>query len=162
MNYSLGNEAADFFREGVAHHRRVAGQRLLFQQLLTSSRWSIVARLGWGTLDSLLLLSILMAANGAVSPLVVGYPLLIVASGLWFRVRFVWFMTSLSLASYGFLIFDYYHRRPAELRETFGTGPDRLVGFIDFALAMIGVAMVVAYLVSRVRALSRYYGQKLP
>ena len=29
-------------------------------------------------------------------------------------------------------------------------------------LAMIGVALVVAYLVSRVRALSRYYGQKLP
>ena len=101
------------------------------------------------------------AANGAVSPLVMGYPLLIVASGLWFRVRFVWFMTILSLASYGFLTLDYYYWRPEELREQFGADPARDVAFVDFTLAMIAIALVVAYLVSRVRALSSYYGQKL-
>ena len=49
-----------------------------------------------GPLDSLLLLAILLTADGAASSLVVGYPLVIVASGLWFRVRFVWFITVLS------------------------------------------------------------------
>ena len=43
----------------------------------------------------------LLVADGAASPLVVGYPLLIAASGLWYRVRFVWFVTALSLISYG-------------------------------------------------------------
>jgi serine/threonine-protein kinase len=43
---------------------------------------------------------------------VVGYPLIIVASGLWFRVRFVWFMTFLSLLSYGVLMIDFYYWRP--------------------------------------------------
>jgi hypothetical protein len=67
-------------------------------------------------------------------------------------------MTALSLASYGFLILDYYRWRPEILRQQFGTDPVR---HVDFILAMIATAMVVAYLVSRVRALSSYYGQKL-
>ncbi len=88
-----------------------------------------------------------------------GYLVLIAASGLWFRVRFVWFMTTLSLASYGFLVYQYYRGRPEDLRDTFGTGPDRVVAFVDFTLAMIGVALVVGYLVSRVRALSGTTGR---
>jgi serine/threonine-protein kinase len=162
VNYALGNEPAGFFQAVSLIVAAWLASAFLFQQFLASSRWSFVARLGWGTLDSALLLSILMAANGAVSPLVVGYLLLIAASGLWFRVRYVWFMTALSLASYGFLVYDYCCVRPETLRETFGTDANRVVAFVDFVLAMIGVALVVAYLVSRVRALSRYYGQKLP
>lgn len=158
VNYSLGNEEPGFSRDVSLIVALWLASAVLFQQSLKSAKWSIRARFGWGTLDSLLLLSLLMAANGAVSPLVVGYPLLIVASGLWFRVRFVWFMTALSLASYGFLILDYYRWRPEILRQQFGTDPVR---HVDFILAMIATAMVVAYLVSRVRALSSYYGQKL-
>ena len=85
------------------------------QQLLASRRWSFPARYAWGTLDSLALLTVLLVGNGAASPLVVGYPLVIVASGLWFRVRFVWFVTVLSLLSYGVLMIDFYWLRP-ELR----------------------------------------------
>jgi len=159
FNYSLGNEEPGFSRVVSVIVAVWLASAVLFQQCLKSRRWSIPARLGWGTLDSILLLAILMAANGAVSPLVVGYPLLIVASGLWFRVRFVWFMTGLCLVSYGFLVFDfYYHSGREELRQQFGTDPVR---HVDFVLAMIAVALVVGYLVSRVRALSSYYGQKL-
>ena len=74
---------------------------ILCQQLLGSRRWSVPACFVWGTLDSLALLAVLRIGNGAASALVVGYPLIIVASGLWFRVRFVWFITFLSLMSYG-------------------------------------------------------------
>jgi hypothetical protein len=130
---------------------------VLCQKLLKIRRWSIPARFVWGTLDSALLLSVLLVASGAVSPLVIGYPLLIVVSGLWYRVRFVWFMSILSLASYGFLVFDYYHWRPA-LREQFGPDPTRHVIFV---LGMLATAGVMGYLVSRIRALSSYFGQKL-
>ena len=75
-----------------------AVRSIVCQQFLESRRWSIPARFVWGTLDSVLLLAVLLVANGAASPLMVGYPLLIAASGLWFRVRFVWFITVLSLA----------------------------------------------------------------
>lgn len=157
-NHFLGGEDPRFHRTVSIIVAVWLASAVLFQQSLKSKRWSIPARFGWGTLDSFLLLSVLMAANGAVSPLVLGYPLLIAASGLWLRVRFVWFMTLLSLASYGFLVYDYYCLRPEQLRQQFGTDPVR---HVDFVLAMIATALVVAYLVSRVRALSSYFGHRL-
>jgi len=126
-----------------------------FQQLLNSRRWSLPARFGWGVLDSILFLTVLLAADGAASPLVVGYPLLIVGAGLWFRVRFVWFMTALSLASYGILVVDFYLWRP-ELQKNFDCGYDR---HAIFAVSLVVLAAVVAYLVFRVRTLSNYYGR---
>ena len=59
---------------------------------------------------------------GAASSLVVGYPLIIVGSGLWFRVRFVWFMTLLSLLSYGVLVVDFYCWRPELQRRQITPG----------------------------------------
>jgi serine/threonine-protein kinase len=130
---------------------------IVFQQFLKSPRWSIPARFVWGILDSLLLLGVLLVADGAASSLLVGYPLLIVASGLWFRVRYVWFITGLSLASYGLLIADFYLRRP-ELQQNCYPGFDRHVVFV---LALVAITTVISYLVARVRALSSYFGQKL-
>jgi len=128
------------------------------QRLHDSQRWSIPARFVWGTLDSLLLLAVLRAADGLASPLVVGYPLLIVASGLWFRVRFVWFMTLLSLISYVILMIDFHCWRP-ELQQGFDTDPDRHVINL-IALVLLGV--VVAYLVHRLRTLSSFYRRQVP
>jgi hypothetical protein len=127
------------------------------QQLLKRQPWSIPARFLWGTLDSGILLAILLVADGVASPLILGYPLLIVGSGLWFRVRFVWFMTGLSLLSYGVLMADFYWRR-TDLAERFDIRPDRHAIVV---LALLVVAGAVAYLVQRVRALSSYFGQKL-
>jgi tRNA A-37 threonylcarbamoyl transferase component Bud32 len=125
------------------------------QQLLGSRRWSLPARFVWGGFDSLAFLSVLLIGDGAASSLVVGYPLLIVASGLWFRVRFVWFMTLLSLASYGVAVFDFYRIRP-ELHQGMYAGWDR---HAIFALALIVLGAIVCYLVQRVRILSTFYGR---
>ncbi len=125
---------------------------IVFQQFLDSRRWSIPARFGWGALDSVLFLAVLLTANGAASPLIIGYPLLIVASGLWFRVRFVSFMAVLSLISYGVLIVDFYYFRP-RLQDHFDAGINRHVIFV---VGLVIMAMVVAYLVHRLRTLSSY------
>ena len=130
---------------------------IVCQQLLESRRWSFFARYLWGTVDSLALLFVLLMGNGAASALVVGYPLVIVASGLWFRVRFVGFMTAMSLVSYGVLMFDLYVRRP-ELCNAFYAGADR---HIIFAVSLVVLGSVVAYLVERVRILSGFYGRPL-
>ena len=58
---------------------------IVCQQWLGSRRWSVPACFVWGTLDSLALFAVLRLGYGAASSLVVGYPLIIVASGLWFR-----------------------------------------------------------------------------
>ncbi len=135
-----------------------AGTALLFQQLLKIPRWSLPARFMWGALDSALLFAVLLVANGVASPLIIAYPLLIVGSGLWFRVRFVWFMTGLSLASYGIHVADFYTRRiHFDLR---GVLDDRWDRHVTFAVALVCIGGVVACLVRRVRVLSSYYGQK--
>ncbi len=127
------------------------------QQLLNNRRWSIPARFVWGALDSLALLSVLLVGAGAASSLVIGYPLIIAGSALWFRVRFVWFMTVLSLLSYGVLVFDFYFRRPW-LQELMEPGYNR---HVIFALGLLVLAAIVSYLVHRLRILSSFYGQPL-
>lgn len=138
---------------------------IVCQQFLDSRRWSIPARFVWGSLDSILLLAVLLVSDGAASPLIVGYPLLIVGSGLWFRVRFVSLMTVLSLLSYGVLVIDFYVWRPEKLwgadkpYPTFDSCADR---HIIFALALFVLGSAVAYLVHRVRILSSFYGRQVP
>jgi serine/threonine-protein kinase len=126
------------------------------QQFLKNGQWPFAARYLWGTLDSALLLAVLLVADGAASSLVVGYPLLIVASSLWYRVRFVWFTSALSLVSYGVLVWDFYVRRP-ELQARCYPGFERHVVFV---LALLAFAGVTAHLVDRLRSLSTYYGHK--
>jgi eukaryotic-like serine/threonine-protein kinase len=127
------------------------------QRLLASRRWAFSARYTWGTLDSLALLTVLLLGNGAASSLVVGYPMVIVASGLWFRVRFVWFMTLMSLLSYAVLVIDFYWLRP-ELCVGAYASADR---HVIFAVSLVVLGLIVAYLVERVRILSSFYGKPL-
>lgn len=157
VNLAFGGVSWDFHVKMSILIALWAGVSIGFQQSLKSSRWSLPARFVWGTLDSVLLLAVLLVADGVASPLIVGYPLLIVASSLWFRVRFVFFMTSLSLLSYGILVWDFYFRRTS-LQTTF---PARIDRHVIVAVGMVVLGMVVAYLVQRVRALSRYYGHNL-
>jgi len=128
------------------------------QQLFKSRRWSNLAPFVWGTLDSVLLLAAMFVGHGVASALVVCYPLLIAVSGLWFRVRFVWFMTGLSLASYGILVVDFYFGR-TWLRQSMDAGVDR---HVIFAVALVVLGAIVAYLVQRVRVLGAFYGQREP
>jgi serine/threonine-protein kinase len=129
------------------------------QQILKRRPWSFPARFAWGTLDALLMFVVLLfIGDGAASPIILGYVLIIVASGLWFRVRYVWFMSALSLISYGILIVDFYYWRP-QLHDAKTAGFDRHVIFI---VSLILLTAIVAYLVQRVRMLSSFYGQKLP
>ena len=130
---------------------------LVLQQGLKSPRWSMYACFLWGTLDALLLTGVLLIADSAASPLVVGYFLLIAGSGLWFRVRFVWFMTLLLLISYALMIVNLHVYYP-DLARQYNVRWDRHALFI---VAMLVMASIVGYLVDRVRALSSFYGQKL-
>ncbi|MCR4411596.1 MAG: serine/threonine protein kinase [Thermoguttaceae bacterium] len=154
--YTLGTVDSAFHRTVSILVVIWAVTALGLQQFLKSGRWTFAARYIWGTLDSALLLAVLLVADGAASSLVVGYPLLIVASSLWYRVRFVWFTSALSLVSYGVLVWDFYVRRP-ELQARCYPGFERHVVFV---LALLAFAGVTAHLVDRLRSLSTYYGHR--
>jgi hypothetical protein len=84
--------------------------------------------------------------------------MLIVGSGLWFRVRLVWFMVAMSLLSYASLVADLERTTdPAALSTA--TDPVRHIMFVVMAI-IIGAG--VSYQVARTRALSQYYEQRRP
>ncbi len=155
-NYVLGTVDGPFHRDVSIVLALWVAASIVCQQLLGSRRWAIPACFVWGTLDSLALFAILRIGYGAASSLVVGYPLIIIASGLWFRVRFVGFITLLSVLSYGVLVVDFYYWRP-ELHEGMYAGADRHVIFV---LSLILMGAATSYLVHRVRTLSNFYGRQ--
>jgi len=157
INYGRGVIKSDFHTPVSIVIALWVAASIICQRFLETRRGPLAAPFVWGTLDSIFLFTVLLwIADGAVSSLVVVYPLVIVASGLWFRVRFVWFMTGLSLLSYGVLVIDLYYRRPQLLKTNYG-GADR---HVIFAVSLVLIAAIVAYLVKRVRTLSSFYGHK--
>ena len=128
------------------------------QQVMKRERWETLGIFAWGATDVAAVTTILLIADGIASPLVVAYPLLIVASGLWLRTGFVTFMATASVASYFVLVADFYFRR-VELQAGFDRDVDRHVFFV-LGLLLTGAA--VHYQVGRARALSRFYTRRRP
>jgi serine/threonine-protein kinase len=160
INYLTGVIKLDFhIKISIVLALWVVGS-IICQRLVESRRWSLAAPFVWGTLDSILFLIVLLIADGAASPLIVGYMLLIVAAGLWYRVRFVFYMTLLSLLSYGVLMVDYYYFWQPWLRPELDIPHLKLDRHVIFAISLIILASIVSYLVQRVRILSSFYGQK--
>ena len=159
INYLVGAVDWDFHKKISILLLAWTMASVVCQQFLDNQRWSVPARFAWGIIDSILLLAMLLVGNGAASALVVGYPLLIAGSGLWFRVRFVWFMTGLSLLSYLVLAVDFYRWRSTEFRAAFDPYVSR---HVIFAVALVVLGSIVAYLVHRLRTLSTFCGRQLP
>jgi serine/threonine-protein kinase len=134
-----------------------AAASVLCQKLLAAPRWSTTAIFVWAFLDSLSVLTIVYAGSGVVSPILVGFPLLIAASGLWFRVRLVVFMTALSILAYLVLLVD-LHYNPGRYLPDQGIHAGR---HIFYLLALVILGAITIYQVSRVRALSRYYERRV-
>ena len=92
-----------------------------------------------------ILAAILRILGAADSSLIVGFPMLIAASGLWNRVRLVWLTTALSMLGYGILAID------AWLRDA----PRDSNHHPDIVLAGLAVTgLVIAQQVRRIRAFS--------
>ncbi len=117
----------------------------LFQRLLNRDRFTNPTRFAWAAADTTLLTALLYMADGPRGPLLIGYPMLVAASGLFFRVRLVWFMTLISLIAYAVLL----KLRPEEIDQTHYP--------VIFAAVLAVMGFIVAYQVYRIRILSRYF-----
>ncbi len=127
-----------------------AGLSYLCQLLLNREGRASQAQLANVLTDVVLLTMALSMLTGSVNSLLVIYPLLITASGLWFRVPLVWITTSLTAA--GFLVLMWTKPELAD--------PWHYPLLVLTVLIMVGAA--TAYQVKRVRALSRFYDCRLP
>ena len=119
---------------------------VFFQKMMNHEAWANAARFAWSAADALMLTLTLCYVDAPIGPLLIGYPLLVAASGLFFRVRLVLFTTIACLLSYAGLTLW----RP---EDAIGTLPQYPVIFAS-VLAVLG--LIVAYQVYRIRTLSRY------
>jgi serine/threonine-protein kinase len=131
-----------------------AAASITFRSLIRFTKWGSVARYAWAASDLFLFTTLVFFQSGVKTSLVVGYFVLIAASGLWFRERLVWFTTALALFSYGLLVIE-------EGRRAGHSEPLHRHGL--FMAVMVLAALIIAYQVKRVRSLSLYYeNRQLP
>lgn len=123
---------------------------LFFQWGLDHLKNKEKVRFCWSAADVTLLTGLLVLADSPIGILLIGYPMLIVASGLFFYVRLVLFTTILSMLAFSVLVI----KRP-ELVELW-----QYPVIYGMVLAILG--MITAYQIFRVRVLSRYYQLRRP
>jgi serine/threonine-protein kinase len=123
----------------------------IFQALLRRQVKRKVVACIWSAVDIFIFSSVLMVRGAETGPLIIGYPILVAMSGLWFLVPVVWFTTIAAEIGVVMLLpywhgWDYIRENPHH--------PILVMGMI----AVLG--MVMAYQVQRVRSLSRFYGSR--
>jgi serine/threonine-protein kinase len=103
-------------------------------------------KMAWMAAEVVLITAILRIRDNTMSSGVVVYPPLIVAAGLWSRVRLVWWTTATAVAAYILLTLESFVRKgPSDNNEAIVVGILIVTGF------------VVAKQVNRVLAISSYY-----
>ncbi|MFO0890676.1 MAG: serine/threonine-protein kinase [Isosphaeraceae bacterium] len=131
---------------------------LLFQFLWRRGWRTDRVRMLWSTADILFLTVALRILNRLESTLLVGYPLMIAASGLWFRVNLVWYTTALAIAGYLVL----YCANAFDWGKPFPTWADReeLQYPNIYIAALILTGFVIVRQVKRILALGQYYEKR--
>jgi len=123
---------------------------LFFQWGLDHLKNKEKVRFCWVAADVSLLTGLLVLADSPLGILLIGYPMLIVAAGLFFYVRLVLFTTVLSILAFAVLVL---------LRPELTVLWQYPVIYV-MVLAILG--MITAYQIFRVRVLSRYYDLHRP
>jgi serine/threonine-protein kinase len=80
------------------------GSAVILRRFARRRRAAEWVRMSWMTVDVALLTGILGLLGAVASSLILGYALLIAASGLWNRIRLVWFTTAMSMFGYAVLV----------------------------------------------------------
>jgi serine/threonine-protein kinase len=109
----------------------------------------------WASADLVCLTLALYLLRSAEGTLLIGYPLMIAASGLWFRMGLVWFTTALAVACYLLL----YLATALDWTQPFPTWtrPDELTYPNIYIAGLMLTGFVVARQLKRMLALGQYY-----
>lgn len=124
---------------------------ILFQSLLRKQFEPTKVACVWTATDVLIFSLVLMIRGVETGPLIIGFPILVAVSGLWFRASVVWFTTI--AAEVGVLMLMPYWHGWDYLRAN-----PHHPALVLVMIAVLG--MVMAYQVERVCMLSRFYGSR--
>lgn len=116
------------------------------QSWVVRAKWRDLACLAWATVDVLLYTTLIAFAGEPRTMLLIGYPMLIVASSLFYRKRFVLYMTGICIA--GFLSLALFAPQGDFVR------PDFAAIFVS-GLCVISLSLLA--MIRRVRGLSSFY-----
>jgi eukaryotic-like serine/threonine-protein kinase len=146
------------YGRGLPYHLTVMGIFAAWAAVVAFWHWLLrrasganVVRFAWAASDVFFLtLMLYIAADPPepLGPLLIGYPLLIVAAGLFFRVRLVTFMTVTCLLSYAALVV--LDREPI-IRPQYN---------LIYAATLALIGFVVGFQAYRVRVLTRYFDER--
>ncbi|MFO0812484.1 MAG: serine/threonine-protein kinase [Gemmatales bacterium] len=125
---------------------------VLYQAMLRRQMQPTWVACAWIATDVLIFSLVLMVRGAETGPLIIGYPVLIAISGLWFSSRVIWFATITTELGVLFLL-PYWHGWKY-LRDN----PHHPL-LVMVMLAVLGMVMV--YQIERMRNLSRFYGNKM-
>jgi len=144
-----------FFGESLAYHIRVMSVIGVWLAMIFASQFlrrfeGLASYLEYAfvTMDAFVLSVLLYVIEGELGPLVIGFPFVVVASGMFFSVRVVVWCTWCACAAYTLLLLMH----PVEPTE-----PLYSTIFV-FMLALLG--LITAFQVHRVRVLSRFYEKR--
>lgn len=127
---------------------------LAFQFLWRKGWSSDLVRMLWSSADLFFLTRALWILGRVESTLLIGYPLLIAASGLWFRINLVWFTTAGAIAGYLLL----YAHSAIDWTRPFPTWTGEKLQYPNIYVAgLLITGFVVARQLKRTLALGRYY-----
>ncbi len=123
---------------------------VLLQRLSVIERHQDIVQWGWAALDVLIFTTLIYLAAPPRGLLLIGYPMTIAASGLFYRTRFVVFVTTLCILGFSFLW--------ATVEDPMGNRPEFCIIYIS-GLMVLGLCLVS--MIRRIRGLTDYFvGQK--
>lgn len=130
------------------------GSALVFDRFLRKIKFAATTRFLWAGSDVLFLTAVLLNAGGITSHLLILYPILLAASGLWFQPRIVWGVTVVTLLSYSFLVAHAQFFRP-DLEIVFDH-------HIVFLASLFSMGFLISLLVRRLELLLSYGRRSAP
>jgi serine/threonine protein kinase len=150
MSYMAGNNATiELHLEVLGLLAVWAGVSWVCQQFVRDPERPLVARFVWSAFDVVFFGALVWLDEAFDSPLMLGFPMLIAASGLWFRPRLVWFTATLTAIVYAVLWFT----------SPPGHRPGWNLHLIYF-VGLFVMAILITHQVQRVRALSQHYERR--
>lgn len=118
----------------------------LFQQLSIIDRYQTAAYWGWAAFDVVVYTTLIFIAEPPRGLLLIGYPMMIGASGLLYRVRFVVFVTTMCIVGFAILL--------ATVNDSLAEKPEFCVIYTS---GMIVLALCLVSMIRRVRGLADYF-----
>jgi len=118
----------------------------IFQRLSDSAPRREVAHLSWAGFDIAIYTLLIYLADPPRGLLLIGYPMMIVASGLFYRVSYVVYMTTLCIGGFSILI--------ASVKDPITMRVDFEVIYLS-GLAVLGLCLIS--MIRRVRSLTDFY-----